>query len=447
MSFDRGPRVSPLVARVCAVAATLALAALPAASPASQLHVPGTLAFPRAASPITHVVILVMENRTFDNLFHGFPGADTVDYGLTHTGQSVKLHSNALEAAGDPSHSHTSLVTEYDNGKMDGFDLDKVGLIGAFPPTFPYAYVPLSEIGADYWALAKHYGVADRMFASQNAPSYPAHQYLIAGQAGRAIEDPTSLLIWGCDAQSGTTVALLAPDGKTEQLPGPFPCFDYPTMGDLLDQGGVSWKYYTGSIGTPDGGVSGYDAIHHIRYGSDWSRNVASPEQSFLSDALLGILPQVSWVTPPILSSDHAGTFTSGGPKWVGAVYEAIANSSYYGHTAFFVTWDDSGGWYDHVPPPVYNGFGYGFRVPLIAISPYAKPHYVSHVVHDFGSILHFVEKNFGLGSLGQDDAQADDLSDMFDYSQRAVKPISVPFSPFDSVRRFRATRPLDDDR
>jgi len=432
-------RRSLLVAPLC-----LALPVAVAAAPLQRLP----LRFAHGAnSPITHVVILVMENRTFDNLFHGFPGADTTDYGYEHTGKKVQLHATALEALGDPSHSHTSLVTEYANGKMDGFDLDKISAIGAFPKDFPYAYVPLSEIKGDYWALAAHYGLADKMFSSQMAPSYPGHQYLIAGQAGRAIEDPTSLDVWGCDAARGTTVALLDPSGQKEQKPGPFPCFDYQTLGDLLDQAAVSWKFYVGPIGTPDGGVSAYDAINHIRYGRDWKRNVSAPETNFFTDVLLGTLPTVSWVNPPILASDHAGTLSNLGPMWAGSVYEALVLSGYYAHTALFLTWDDPGGWYDHVPPPKYNGFGYGFRVPLLAISPYAKPGYISHSLHDFGSILHYVESNYGLGSLGTDDAQADDLSDMFDYSQKPVQPISVPVLPSLDSRKLDGMRSLDDDQ
>ena len=100
------------------------------------------------------------------------------------------------------------------------------------------------------------------------------------------------------------------------------------------------------------------------------------------------------------------------------AVVNAIGNSQYWANTAIFITWDDWGGWYDLVAPPIYNSYEYGFRVPLIVVSPYARLHYVSHKTHDFDSILRFIEENFSLPTLGYADSRADDLSDRFDYKQ-----------------------------
>ncbi len=296
------------------------------------------------------------------------------------------------------------------------------------------------------------------MFSSQMAPSYPGHQYLIAGQSGRAIGDPENSAnplselqvnaVWGCDSPAGSTVELL--DAQNNPiLPGPFPCFDYQTLGDLLDSAGVSWHYYTGfSNGLDlDGQVSAYDAIKHIRYGADWSNNVISPEYRLFADVASGTLPSVTWITPPAVASDHAGSMNSTGPSWVAAIANAVAATPYAANTAIFVTWDDSGGWYDHVAPPQFNGLEYGFRVPLIAVSAYAKHGYVSHVNHDYGSILRFIEKNWNAGSLGTVDARADDLSDMFDYTQHAVSPVNVaaPFT-IGNIQAIKGTFPVDDD-
>src|SRR4029077_763074 len=146
--------------------------------------------------------------------------------------------------------------------------------------------------------------------------------------------------------------------------------------------------------------------------GSDWS-NVITPPTQILTDIANHQMPAVSWVIPDGQNSDHAGkTNTTGGPSWVASIVNAIGNSSYWSNTAIVITWDDWGGWFDHVPPTVVNdgvswgsGYVYGFRVPLIVVSPFAKAGYISHVKHDFGSILNLIEGTFGLSSLGYADA------------------------------------------
>jgi phospholipase C len=184
---------------------------------------------------------------------------------------------------------------------------------------------------------------------------------------------------------------------------------------DLLDAKGVSWRYYNSFSG---GLWSAPDAIKHLRNGPDWL-NVVTPETKILSDIAGGSLASVSWVIPTGAESDHARSTNGTGPSWVASVVNAVGNSAYWQNTVIFVTWDDWGGWYDHVVPHQYNSYELGFRVPLIVISPYAKHGYVSHVQHEFGSILHFIEKNYSLGSLGYTDVRADDLSDCFDFTQR----------------------------
>jgi phospholipase C len=137
------------------------------------------------------------------------------------------------------------------------------------------------------------------------------------------------------------------------------------------------------------------------------------------------------------------------GPSWVAAVVNAIGKSPYWSHTAIIITWDDWGGWYDHVPPPsVINSYEYGFRVPLIVVSPYAKHAYISHVTHDFGSILKFAEEVFDLPSLGYADARSDDLSDCFDWTQvpSAFKPITAKLQAQDFLNDTRNPLPPDDD-
>jgi phospholipase C len=149
-------------------------------------------------------------------------------------------------------------------------------------------------------------------------------------------------------------------------------------------------------------------------------------------------------VIPDGRSSDHAAQTDGTGPSWVAAVVNAIGNSPFWSNTAIFITWDDWGGWYDHVPPTIVNSYEYGFRVPLIVVSPYAKRAYVSHVTHDFGSILKFIEQTFGLPSLGNADAPADNLQDCFDFHQAAL-PFKSIAAPFDGNYFLSDQRPPTD--
>ena len=387
---------------------------------------------------IKHVIILVQENRTVDNLFNGFPGANTVQSGRTHTGATVALQPMPFEEPWDPDHEHSAWVTDYDRGKMDGFDLPPT-TPSAAPPNFSYSYVPQSET-IPYWNLAKQFTFADENFAAEAGPSYPGHQYLIAGQSDYAIGNPDDPLFrWSCDAQPGTTTPTLNASGQV--VNGPFPCYDYLTLGDLLDRKHVSWRYYTELEEKQFGaGVQPYGAIRHIRYGSDWA-NVVAPQTQLFTDIQQGKLQSVTWVNPPLVASDHAQQATNLGPDWIGNIVNAVAASKYWNDTAIFVTWDDWGGWYDHVAPQQLDRMGLSFRVPLIVISPWAKHGYVSHIRHEPGSILKFVEQNFALGSLGTTDVRADNLADCFNFTQ-IPKPyvpvtVKVPASYF-------ATLPAD---
>jgi len=376
-----------------------------------------------SAARIKHVIIIVQENRSFDNLFAGYPGADTATTGTLHDGTTIALRPVPLEDGRDVGHFHYSFEAAFDSGKLDGFDLEQGygmtnGVYGVVPgadPTLPYAYVPGAET-APYRQLAAAYTLGDRTFESNSGPSYPAHQYLIAGQSADADEVPT-VAPWGCDAPAGTVVPLLASDGSDTL--GVAPCFDYTTLADRMDAAGVSWHYYTPPIKAPSGNTfSAFDAVRHIRYGSDWTTDEINPETQIFNDLTNSALPAVSWVIPSFPNSDHPIARSNTGPSWVASVVNAVGASPYWSSTAIFVVWDDWGGWYDHVTPPPVDAMGLGFRVPLLVISPYSKHGYVSHVQHEFGSILHFTEQTFGLPTLGTRDATSDDLQDCFDFSQ-----------------------------
>lgn len=381
------------------------------------------------AAKIQHIVIILQENRTVDNLFNGFPGAETVQSGMSN-GQSVPLQPVTLEQGSGLDNSHAGWWKDWDQGAMDGF----AHPVSVYPnPSLAYGYVPKSET-VPYWTLAQTYTFGDHMFQPNSGPSFPSHQYLIAGQSATADENPTGSP-WGCDAPNSVTVALLGPNGTN--LPGIYPCFTYKTIADSLDAKNISWRYYepAENSASPDNGFdfSAFESIKQIRMGSDWSQDVISPATQILTDLKNGSLPQVTWITPGFGFSDHPGTgATAEGPDWVANIVNAIGASQYWNSTAIFITWDDFGGWYDHVVPPTVDSMGYGFRVPLIIVSPYAKHGYVSKTTHSFGSLLHYIEGAFDLPGLGTRDMTADDFSDCFDYTQtpQPYTQIPVTFTP-----------------
>ncbi len=385
---------------------------------------------------ISHVVIIIQENRTPDDLFSGLPGAHTEKSGLNSAGERVKLQPEPLTAPYDVDHSHPAFETAYDSGKMDGFNIERSTCLSKTHACVDeylraYAYVPRQEV-QPYFTMATEYAFGDKMFASNSGPSFPAHQYLVSGTSTieqgsslRASENPVSPTLkfeGGCDSPTGSLVMLIDANGTEDQQM--YPCFDRPALTDLLDAQSLSWRYYQAHPGS--GLWNALDAIKHIRDSPEYSTHVVTPPSQVLTDIANGALASVVWITPTPKASDHAGVTNGSGPSWVASVVNAIGESQYWNNTAIFVTWDDWGGWFDHVKPPQYNSYELGFRVPLIVISPYAKQSYVSHHQHEFGSILKFVEQTFGLGSLGTTDVRADNLADCFDFSQnpRAFTPI-----------------------
>jgi phospholipase C len=389
---------------------------------------------PPTSSPIKHVVVIFQENRTPDNLFHGLPGADIATSGTNSQGQTIPLTMTDMVTSYDLGHRHADLAAMYDGGKMDGADKVSASCTlqpGGCPPNVQFQYVNPAQV-LSYFQLAQRFTFGDRMFQTNQGPSFPAHQYIISGTSAPSSggtyagwfvsENPTpNGKPTGCvEAPANGLVALIAPNGV--ESTSIFPCFEHPTLIDLLDQAKLTWRYYapsTGSIWT------GPAAIKHLREGADWS-NVVIPQTSVLNDIAAHNLAQVSWVIPNGEESDHALSTDGTGPSWVAAIVNAIGNSPYWADTAVVITWDDWGGWYDHVAPAVQNAYEYGFRVPLIVVSPYAKSAYVSHVKHDFGSILHFIETTFALPTLGYADARADDLSDCFDFIQMPISWVNV---------------------
>lgn len=398
-------------------------------------------------------MIVVQENRSFDDLFSGFPGADAPAVGYAGNTR-LSLRPTPLEDPGNIENNWRDAIDGWNYGKMNGFEHEH--FYGG-PLDYAYAYVPRRET-APYWTMARRYTLADRMFPTEFGPSYTAHLSLIAANTDIrptpiAEVDAPSNLPWGCDASPGARSFTLDAQ-RVERFNGPFPCYrDFPTIADRLDSAGVSWKYYASPLSRIGGKVwSEFDSIRNVRYGADW-KNVISPQTRILRDVPDAALADVSWVTPDWVDSDHTGSGYNRGPSWVASIVNAIGESPYWKTTTIVVLWDDWGGWYDNVPPPQRDFRGLGIRVPCIIISPYAKPGYVSHTQYEFGSILKFVEEVFNLPPIGPTsrgftDTRAASILDSFDFTQtpRGFSPIPAPYSASRFLRERPSYVPPDSD-
>jgi phospholipase C len=292
------------------------------------------------------------------------------------------------------------------------------------PIKYPqYAYVPHYEI-KPYFAMGEQYVLADQMYQSNLDESFVAHQYLIAGQAASSVGIPSGL--WGCKGGVGSQVSFIGPKRQLGPRRHEQACFTYDTLGEEADKAGLTWGFYTGSIGGDGGLWSAYQAVKNVYYGPDWHNDIFVPQTRFYDDVKKGKLRQITWITPTAENSDHAGAGSNTGPAWVASLVNAVGKSKYWDSTAIFITWDDWGGWYDAEPPAYADYDGLGFRVPLLIVSAYAKKGHVSHVHYEFGSILKFVEDQFGLPRLAASDTRAKSPEkDCFDFNQ-APRPFQM---------------------
>jgi phospholipase C len=366
-------------------------------------------------------------------------------------------------------------VAMYNGGAMNGANQIDCSPAPECPPNAhpnpQFKYVDPADV-QPYFALAEQYTFGDRMFQTNEGPSFPAHQFIISGTSAPSTfstlfdaENADDSGKTGCIAALTTTVAMIDADGSESAQPPEYPCFEHPTLTDLLEMNGIGWRYYTPSDGSLWTGpvairhmcqpATTVDNVRHCA-GPEFTSYVSIPQTNFLKDIASGQLASVTWVIPDGLASDHASVNDGSGPSWVASVVNAIGNSAFWPNTAIVITWDDWGGWFDHVPPfKVVNdgtswgsGYIYGFRVPLIVVSPYAKAAYISHATHDFGSILKFIETTFKLPSLGYADTPADDLADCFDFTQSPLvfHSIAAPLNAAYFIKDTRAATDPDDD-
>ncbi|HET6275825.1 MAG TPA: alkaline phosphatase family protein [Candidatus Cybelea sp.] len=397
--------------------------------PPARVQIPAPPRRHGASGKIQHVVIIVQENRSFNNLLYGFPGAKTAKYGYDTSGEKISLKPIGLETTWDLDHSSTSFF-EACNGtgdipgtdcRMNGFNKEWVGCshsgAQACPTDHPqYAYVPHSET-KPYFAMGKQYVVADQMYASNfDASSFISHQYIIAGQAESSVNFPYGA--WGCDGGSGDIISLVGPD---RQVPygSQQACYNDTSLGQEADKAGISWGFYTAAL-DGDGNIwSAYQANRYVYYGSDWKNDIITPQTQFFNDVSNGKLRQINWITPTCENSDHAGCASNTGPAWVASLVNAIGKSKYWDSTAIIIFWDDYGGWFDPEAPAYVDYDGLGLRIPMIVVSAYAKSGYVSHVHYEHGSILKFVEDQFGLGRLAASDTRAASIEkDCFNFKK-----------------------------
>ena len=381
-------------------------------------------------SSFQHVIIVIQENRSPDNLFQGLctsPFGKSSSCSTQPTGSQYDiLTSNWLDKTSstgvtqpasialangyDISHSHTSWLTTCDLNSAGVCRMDGAGETpcnGTCSVSNPhYKYVDNStSILNPYLTLATSYGWANYMFQTNQGPTFPAHQFLFGGTSAPSAADdaigtfassnmfPTgNNPIAGCAAPSNIYTDLVEANGTTGKI---YPCFEHETLSDLLDSIGVTWKYYNPGVHSI---TTAPNAISHICVpskpsggsciGTEFATNVNIRPAQVLTDITNCKLAGVSWVTPSGDNSDHPKSNTGGGPSWVASIVNAIGNSPkckddevYWDNTAIIVTWDDWGGWYDHEPPTILAGaqgdFQYGFRVPFLVVSAYTPVAYV----------------------------------------------------------------------
>jgi phospholipase C len=381
--------------------------------------------------PIEHIVFFIKENRTFDNYFGTFPGTNGATTATTSTGAVVPLHHEADQVP-DIDHSSAGAMKAYDGGKMDRFD--QIHSSGKNEGTSGdvYANNSLTQFNQsdipNYWSFAQQFVLGDNMYSSLMGPSFPNHLYSVAAQSGGAIDNPDtgigslghSTNGWGCDVQ-GQQVKVKNSDGTTQIHEA---CFNFQTLADELDAAHYSWRYYAPPAGQGGYIWSSFNAIQHIRYGPDWKFVV--PTAQFMTDAAAGNLPTVSWIVTPANVSEHAPASVCVGENWTVEMLDSLMSGPDWSSTAVFLTWDDFGGFYDHVVPQQVDGFGLGFRVPLLVISPYAKRGFIDHTRYEYSSMLRFAEDKLGLQQMTTRDRAASNMMGAFDFSQQPHAPLAL---------------------
>jgi phospholipase C len=393
---------------------------------------------------IQHVVIIMQENRSFDSYFGTFPGADGIPAGVCindpATGDCVAPYHTSQDKNLGGSHSYQAALTDIDGGLMDGF----LQVYRKQHPTGDPEVMGYHDDGEipNYWAYAENFVLQDRMFAPQIGPSKPSHLYLVSGWAATCT-DP---------ADPFTCTTNLANGGVTNDTT---PLYGWTDLTYLLNQNNVTWKYYKHT-----GVAAIWNPLPHfttVQDDNQLSRIVNSNQ--FFTDAAKGTLPEVSWVAPNGTVSEHPPNQVSNGQAWVTSLINAVMQGPDWDSTAIFLSWDDWGGFYDHVVPPDVDGYGYGLRVPGLVISPYARQGYIDHQTLSFDAYLKFIEDDFlnsqrldpatdgrpdPRTSVREDAPILGDLVNDFDFSQAPRPPLLLNPNPVTPDSNADQTSPSD---
>jgi phospholipase C len=383
------------------------------------------------STPIKRVVYVIKENRTFDHMFGRFPGADGVLRGMDRGVERPLVPATRGAIAEDIEHCYECAIEAWNEGRMDGFNRSPAADRDAYTQFLP-------EDLPNYWHWAERFVLLDNFFTSAHGPSFPNHLFAIAAQSAGAYENPvqdrdelerrhrtTGLFkAWGCDSLDDAYVGIKDADGNEDRA---FPCFDIETAGDLLDRKSIPWASYSATPYQNGYIWNAYSAISHVRGDPErWAQHVF-PVDDLVRHIHEDRLPPVTWVTPRFEVSEHPEYSFCWGEAWTTRVVNAIMQSPSWSETAIFITWDDYGGFYDHVPPPQIDVFGLGIRAPMLVISPFAKDGHVSHELGEFSSVVRFIEDNWGLPQLAERDRRATPLHDAFDFAQRSRPPDPRP--------------------
>jgi phospholipase C len=483
-------RCRRLLAAILIPLTAVLVALSPTAAPAS----------PHAAqaSPIQHVVVIYLENHTFDNLL-GFwcarhqsrcrdAGGNYVGMPATITLSDGAVVTPSVTPGKVPNvdHSVASQQAAMDctasGCGMDGWQNILHGSCAAPAYACISGYQPWQE--PNLTTLAEYFAISDATFSMRQSPSWGGHLYAVAATTDGFTGDnpplskPGGLQGWGCDSDklanwspgAGQPLqrhpscvpdyALSLPNGGAFE---PTPALNVPTIMDRLTAAGLSWRIYGATCASEKVGGNGLETCGSAPTGYQWNPCASFAEclygqqasnasdTQFLTDAQNGTLPAFSLVTPGnALDSEHNGFSMTTGDNWLGQLVGAVMNGPDWGSTAVFITYDDCGCFYDQVAPPANlntDGQQAGPRVPLVIVSPYARPGYTDTKGTTFAGILAYTEHTFGLAPLGVNDAQAYDFSNAFNYSQPPLKRVPVVHRPLPaSARRIRVTPALAND-
>jgi phospholipase C len=372
----------------------------------------------RGVTSVKHVVIIMMENRSFDSYFGTYPGANGIPLNPTcnpdpKSGECVfPYHDTSLVNYGGP-HRENNTLGDIDGGKLDGFvvQAETQPFFADPQPREVMGYHTCAEIQV-YCKYAQDYTLADNHFSASTTWSTISHLYLVSGWSAQCSRrgDPMSCvpsldILWNSN-----------------------PDYAWTDITWLLHAHGVSWTYFAsptgllGPLGDGDGegpdrslGLSGWDPMPNFDdVAIDGETGNIQQTSTFHDIAAAGLLPSVSWLMPPYNSSDHPAQSIARGQAWVKKEVDAVLNGPDGPSTIIFVTWDEWGGFYDHVIPPVIDGQGFGFRTPLLIIGPLVKSGYVDHQLLSSDAYLKFIEDVFlGGARLDVNDGRPDSRPDV----------------------------------